>query len=252
MGGKGIESKLKSFYPAGYADGYVVKYSSTTAVAVTSGTINGNGAVYTLAADTTHNMTSLAAGADFHYIYIDDSASAAPTAVIIDSTTEPTWSDSLRGWYNGDNRCIGVVYSPAASATILYFYLLEVSDKLIRVEFPQYPTYFQLASNMNPTSTWQTPDDNESSVFTPVNAVGIRLRLVGADVGALAGVNWVNNESAALHTGLDESPNYQLGYEQVNNVSWGTLGTSRNIKIAGVDTDDNALTAWMSGFEYSR
>ena len=164
----------------GRAEGFVVKYSSTTAVAITSGLIEGNGSVYTLAADASHSMTSLAAGADFHYIYIDDSGSTAPTAAIIDATTEPSYSDSLRGWYNGDDRCIGVVFSPAASATVAYFDVSEMCDKLIRVV---YAVDNIIAVNLNPTGAWQDTTDPASD-FSSVNSIELYLLLRGEDAGS--------------------------------------------------------------------
>jgi len=56
-------------------------------VAIELGSIEANGKVYTEAADTTHTITGFTGGFDLLYIYIDDSASTVPNAVIIDSTT---------------------------------------------------------------------------------------------------------------------------------------------------------------------
>jgi hypothetical protein len=65
-----------------------------------------------------HDMTSLATGEDWHYIYIDDVNSVYPTPTIKDSTVEPVWSDTKLGWYNGYDRCIGVARGVSGSSTI--------------------------------------------------------------------------------------------------------------------------------------
>ena len=55
-------------------------------------------------------------GADWYYLYFDDSAivtlgSNVLTATeIIYNTTEPAWSDSYHGWYNGRDKCFGAFY----------------------------------------------------------------------------------------------------------------------------------------------
>ena len=58
---------------------------------------------------------------DWQYIYIDDSTMADGTSEIsaaskfINSTTEPAWSDSKHGWYNGADLCIFAVYTDGGS-----------------------------------------------------------------------------------------------------------------------------------------
>jgi hypothetical protein len=62
-----------------------------------------------------------------YYIYIDDSAivtlgdNEITSAEITYNTTAPTWDDDYRGWYNGDDRCIGAFLSNG-SGEILEFY----------------------------------------------------------------------------------------------------------------------------------
>jgi hypothetical protein len=238
----------------GHVDGYVVKYSSTTAITVTSGSIEANGAVYALAADATHNMTSLAAGFDIHYIYIDDDASTAPTAVIIDSTTEPAWSDSLRGWYNGDDRCIGAVRSLAGAATIEYISVKVVSDKYLEVDVGRRD---DLASNMNPDGTWQEPATSNFAPLSPVNAVSYKLYMNSTDTGGVpTGVYCSNSEMAAVNTSVILGQFEWFTYSDTTASSVTTpflpLGVSRNIKIAGSDDDDNNLSAGFRGYGYSR
>jgi len=64
--------------------------------------------------------TNLAAS-DWFYVYLDDSAIVtAATNVITNSeivavTTEPAWSASKHGWYNGSDRCIFAVLTDSDS-----------------------------------------------------------------------------------------------------------------------------------------
>jgi len=245
----GITERLK----VGDIDGFVVKNNTTTAVTITAGRMEANGKKYVLSADASHTMTSLAAGADFHYLYIDDTASSPPTATIIDSTTEPSLDAAKRGWYNGDDKLVGLVYSPAGSAVVRYFDLVQISPNYARIEFPDFQLDFSLASAMVPSGSWQTPDDNESSVFTPVNAKEIKLRLIGSDsTPATSELSCLNSEDAATYPVITRSPYYVRNYDDNYFINWVILGASRKIKIAGGVTDDNALYCWMSGFGYER
>ena len=230
--------------------GFVVKNSSTTAAAITAGNINADGKLYSLASDAVHNMTGLAAGADFHYLYIDDDASSPPVATIVDSITEPSKDAARGGWYNGDDKCIGVVWSPAASATISYFdaageeknitYMYGLGDLL------------QLSGNMDPDFTWQTPNVTESAAALPVNATKIYIRAESQDLTAPCSFFAASSELAAVNTAVING--------QINAVGYGThgimgsiiLGPSRNIKIAGEDDDDNRLTVYTMGFDINR
>ena len=232
----------------GDIDGFVVKYSSTTAVAITSGFVEVNGKLYKLSSDTTHTLTSLASGTDFHYIYIDDDASTTPTAVIIDSTDEPGWSDSKRGWYNGDDRCIGVVYSPDASATILYFGTEIMSDKNIAYNIDGIA--IAMATNFNPNNTWQTPTV-DGDMVTPVNAIAFHGRVEGRDLPTTYVEAYLTSKEDAdsLSSGGFRSV---AGYGIVTNVGWIPLGPSRQVRIRGQDLDDNSLSLWGSGWRIRR
>jgi hypothetical protein len=65
-------------------------------------------------------------GTDWYYLYLDDSAivtagtNLLTASEFIFSTTEPTWSHTKHGWYNGNDRCIFAVYS--SSGSIYKFY----------------------------------------------------------------------------------------------------------------------------------
>lgn len=234
----------------GFADGFVPEYSTTTAVIIKAGSVEANGKSYAFASDTAHTMTSLASGFDFHYIYVDDSASTAPTAVIIDSTTEPAWSDANRGWYNGDDRCIGVVPSLVGAAEVTFFEAAG-SGKRITSQFMigQLP---QMATDMDPSFSWQTPDDNDGSVITPVNAEEMQLGIFSSDTGALALSYAITVEAAAEGLAVQSAPWVNWAWDSALAIKSLVLGASRNIYITGADDDDNALSAWCIAYTYSR
>lgn len=236
----------------GFAAGFVVKYSSTTAVAITSGNFEANRKFYTLAADTTHNMTSLAAGFDFHYIYVDDSGSATPVPAFIDSTTEPAWDHVKRGWYNGDDRLIGVIHSPPGSAIVDIFSSAKISEGLIRNNMKLEAAYGRIALNMNPDGLWQTPNEFESSVYVPINATEISINGAGVDSAATTRFSWLNSEEAAISTVIALVRTTVFEYVNAYSSMWGPLGASRNIKVGGDADDDNFLTAFVTGYGYSR
>ena len=231
----------------GSVDGFVVKCSSPTAVAVTSGAIEANGAEYTLASDDTHTMTSLLSAFDFHYIYIDDDASAAPVATIIDSTTEPAWSDSKRGWYNGDDRCIGVQPSTNGAATLIYTENQAVSDRVIGLDVAV-SSFPNMALAMNPDSTFQVPNVNDGSVVTPVNAIQIAVRLKNTDVGLTVVVFLASAEVATAGSSfmVFSGPDEEEAQTKIN------LGASRDIRIGGFNSNDNNLACNCQGFKYQR
>jgi hypothetical protein len=235
----------------GFADGFVVKYNNTTSVTITSGSILANGKFYTLPlSDVVHNMTSLASAFDFHYIYIDDSESTAPDAVFIDSTTEPAYSIAKRGWYNGDDRCIGTLTSTDGAATIDFFETVALSDNYIRNTALKY----DLAQAMDPNGAWQTPNILECSARTPVNATELLLNMRGEDLpDQLGELAWRSSEGAAIVTQPFTSPFFIAGPNRIYmTFPWGALGASRNIKIFGGDNDNNAMYARVVGYGYSR
>lgn len=236
----------------GSSDGFIVRYNTTTSVKITSGSIEANTKSYTLASDTTHTFTSLASAFDFHYVYIDDSASTAPIPVFIDSITEPTFSDSKRGWYNGDDRLIGVVHSPAGSAIISYFSTDILSQKNIRniVGRSALPV---VASNMNPAGAWQVPNTNDGDIVTPVNATSLQLSMNNTDLGSTVALYATSKEQGDVNAGVTNG-SFESNLSETSTImtDWIALGATRKIYVTGLNDDDNFLTAWAFGYGYLR
>lgn len=235
----------------GSVDGYIVNHNTSTSVTITAGSIEANEKLYLLASDASHSMTSLASAFDFHYIYIDDSASTAPTAVFIDVTTEPTFSVTKRGWYNGDDRCIGAVASTDGASTIIYFESHAESSNLVLTELPNVRLP-NMASSMNPGTAWQTPNNNDGSVVTPVNAKRIRFNIANTDTSANLALRIANAEMASAETAPGNNGGVWVGFDQLQETSTISLGSSRNVRINGNDNDDNNMGLTCLGYSYQR
>jgi hypothetical protein len=142
-----------------------VDYVDSDTIEIHTGFGECNGHYWEITSPIEHDMTGLTTTEDFHYIYIDDANSIYPEPRIIDRTTEPTWSDSKMGWYNGDDRCIGAVLSNDGSASLVPFGGNYENKILLRGTDNVY-----LLQNGNPTGKWELLD---CSSEIPVNATAI-------------------------------------------------------------------------------
>lgn len=92
--------------PKGYSAVTISEYDTEAAPDVKAGSVfDNNGATITVATDTTPTGYSGISVSTTFYLYYDESASA-----FIYSSTAPTWSDSLQGWYNGTDRALFSMY----------------------------------------------------------------------------------------------------------------------------------------------
>ena len=227
------------------------RYASATEVLIPAGLIRANGKECTLTSDYTHAMTTLSGSEYCRYLYVDDSATTAPTAVIVDNLTAPTWDYARNGWYSGDDRYLGAVPTVITSSTIPYFDMLKISERQVRVTIG-IRVFPELATAMNPDGTWQTPDDHESSEFLPETANEISLFLYGGDTGAECEVYGASKEHADVQTNVLNAPFTIGAYAKIAQAGWVILGATRNVRIGGQDNDDNALYAYVNGWGYAR
>lgn len=222
-------------------------YSDTDTITIGTGYGECNGNFWEITANTNYDLTSLAAGEDLHYIYIDDSASSYPTPTFTDNTTEPVWSDSLQGWYNGNDRCIGQIYSPPSSATISHF--TNVGTEIHFVEI----TNAQMASSMNPNGAWQTPDDHDGSFFFGPMVSHAKIYASCSDAAAPTSVAVTSVEVGNIQSNIAVGASIRTGsYQDANVVGLVPLGASKNIYIAAPDDDDNTLNCWVQGWNIER
>lgn len=78
---------------------------------------------------------------DWYYLYLDDSEISASgiitTAKLIWANTEPSWSASKHGWYNGNDRCIFAVLTDGSSNIVEFFHdgdLVSFCDRIIDLD----------------------------------------------------------------------------------------------------------------------
>ena len=249
----GMASTYSGYPLKGTIKGLNVTYNDGDTVTITSGYCEANGEYWELTSPTDHDMTSLASAEDFHYIYVDTSdTSNYPTPAIIDSTDEPAWSDAKQGWYYGDDRCIGVVYSEGGSASIKEYRIYgdvvkwKYSSNQLGIPIANY-----IAGSSN-TYDWKTPT-TESSTKLPVNANGALLHINSLDSASdkQAVIYVCSYEMSVDAPHLYAADFCDGSYLGANSKGMVDLGPSRNIRLA-TDVGDDSISCWVYGFRITR
>ena len=233
----------------GHIRGVYPVYTDTTHVAIQPGQVECNSNTYILTTAVAHEILNFSSGG-FTYLYIDDSESTkGGTPTIIDSTTEPAWSDSKQGYYNGNDRCIGALYCDGAAT--LSAFTTQVKGTNVWVKSI---ATLQIAAAMNPDSTWQAPGTKESSTVLPVNAILCNVVLLGSDAaGQVANISCCSYEASVQGLPVSyQADVYNQAITRICDTGEITLGASRNIRIAGDNDDDNALYCWVTGYTIRR
>jgi hypothetical protein len=204
---------------------------------------------------TTDTISNFSNGG-YTYGYIDYSASTPTSIAYIDSTTAPKWNESLKGWYNGDDRCIAAYYCDSA-ATISLFTFEQLGD----ICFFLLDELIISASDINPNSALQAPDDLAISAITPVNATHVVGQIAGEDTTDRYICGIVQKEIGDSH---DEASIFNIseftfigGYAGTTS---GTvrasfrlpLGKSRDVYVFGEDNDNNSLSLYIKGYGIRR
>ncbi|MEW6536234.1 MAG: hypothetical protein AB1454_11525 [Candidatus Auribacterota bacterium] len=226
--------------PRGYIQRAYVKYYDTDTVTIVTGYGECNGEYWEIVSDTNHDMTSLASAEDYHYIYIDYSASSFPTITVIDTTTEPVWSDAKQGWYNGDDRCLGVVWSPSGSATVFNF----ATDGDGRY-WTTTTNIKQLVDDADPTGNYVSL---EATAYSPVNSNALLVsgRALDSD-GNVTILIQPAEETYAELCGDGHS-----GYANVQGWMPIQIGWSRDLEWYGNDDDDSDVRIQIWGYRIER
>lgn len=77
-------------------------------------------------AELTTDAIGTPGASDWYYLYLDNSEITSGTEITKDeliwSNTEPAWSTTYAGWYNGDDRCIFAALTNAVPDNILEFF----------------------------------------------------------------------------------------------------------------------------------
>lgn len=226
--------------PKGYIKGAFVKYNSSSQITVTAGNGDCSANEWAITSDTTVNLSSvLPTGEDYLYIYIDHSATTYPTPTIIGDTTEPAWSDSNVGWYNGDDRCIGVVWCDSYG-NIVEFHNNNQLECIIIGSWIK-----DVLTNGNPNSSFQTV---ESTAYIPINANAVFVNASNTDTDGVVYVHVAPYESS--HSAVvNETPS---GYAFARGWLAMERGWSRDLKWYGYNNDDNSFNIKIFGFRIER
>jgi len=226
----------------GEIQGAIQQYADTNTIAITPGYGEANGNYWEITEAFLYNVTSLDLLGSFHYLYIDDDASVYPTPTIIDSTTAPSWSSTLYGWYNGNDRCIGVLASPVGNDILSAF---KAEDFGNRVEYLfMNGSNKLLLSGANPTGNWETL---EATAYTPVNVKKVRIQAYEQDIDSnfsLLVSSFEGKSTGELRANGYKGLNYATDYI--------SLGDSHNLAWKGDNDDDNMTTIVICGYIYSR
>lgn len=173
---------------------------------------------------------------DFIYIFIDHSASNYPSVSIISSTTEPSYSASRLGWYNGEDRCIGAVYTESGTPTIRSFNAHET-----KVFFPG----IQILTN-GATSGGYLNTDIDTNTLTPVFAKSLYL----------TSQSWDANDHTVHRVRSFSYPHSHYtarAYHACEATNWLTTGTSnRKVLYKADDNNDDRVDIWLLGYEFER
>lgn len=225
-----------------------VEYKDSDTVTITAGYGECNGHYWEVTEPIDYDMTGLTTAEDFHYIYIDDANSLYSDPIFTDSTTEPVWSNAKLGWYNGNNRCIGVVWSPAGSATILE-YVITSDLKWMAKNTNQ---YIKLAlQNGDPDGQDQFL---ECSDYSPVNSKAILIAASNADTNdtVFVQVHTSDSQYGKLRSNACSSA-YDVTVTAAIN-GWLELprGSSRDLYWSGDDNDNNVFSIHIDGFQIER
>lgn len=236
----GTASMFASHY--GVIFGTYVKYKSATEVYISSGSGRCNDTEWNHYSESTLDLYSvLPTGEDFVYIYVDYSAFSGTTPTFIGSLTEPTYSDSKSGWYNGNDRCIGVVWINS-SGDIAQFQNNSNQDYLI-IDDP----LKQVLTNGNPNSTYQFLD---ASDYSPVNSTAIYVSAHNKDAtGNSVVVTVCSYENTHARITLYNAYGGSLQPE-----GWIYLerSSSRDLQWFGYDNDNSEFNIWIWGYRIER
>ncbi len=136
------------------------------------------------------------AGDDWYYVYIDDSAVIlAQTALLTASefvavTTEPTWSDTKKAFYNGNDRCIFAVQTDTGA--VLEFH--HTDDFVLRADDIR---------DLEPTdidTTWTVATLTAPSFTTKIQIRATCYYVDGTSIGYLRTAGQVGNVGHSLGT----------------------------------------------------
>lgn len=131
-----------------------------------------------------YEFTSLGAS-DWSYLYLDDSAIVtAGTNVIsatelVDATTEPAWSASKHGQYNGSDRCIFAVRTDGSNNILEFFHENDLVLFAVRIN---------VTNAVDPDTTW-----TDSTQIIPAFTQKAEVTFYGLYIDGNINLHWRTN-----------------------------------------------------------
>ena len=106
-----------------YLNGAHVHYNGSSSIIVEPGEGFVGTNYFSILANINYAITNtLPSGRDFIYVLIDDSESTYPSTILLrDTFLEPAFVPAKQGYYVGDDRYIGVAYTPTNSTSLAFF-----------------------------------------------------------------------------------------------------------------------------------
>jgi hypothetical protein len=112
-------------------------WKDTDEISIEGGYYDVNGKIASIGSKLTKQLSGSSASTRY-YLYLDESGITSTTPItateLIWSTSAPSWSDSLRGWYNASDRCIFGVITNAAGHIAEFFHsgdFVQYADQII-------------------------------------------------------------------------------------------------------------------------
>mgnify|MGYP000024875552 CR=1 FL=1 len=194
-------------------------------------------------------ISSIPAGTNIVYVYIDYENSTFPYSVAItNTTTAPSYNTNWCGWYVGNDRCIGAILTTNRTAGttpgVVRFITCADGAHIWKVSF-------YLLLNGNPNDTWQSPT-KASSLFLPRNATHGLFAIHGEDDRAGGCISIAPVEYTLMGSSWTRIVLSAGGYDEWSLTDWMELGPSRDIKWFGPDNDDNLNWILICGFKIRR
>lgn len=225
--------------PLGYIHKTNVEYLSETTVTVTAGTGECNDFDWKSDAAASVDLSGvMPGGEDFIYIYVDHSACDYPAPAFTGTTTEPVWSPAKMGWYNGEDRCIGVVFVNS-SGNIAEF-STNPSDECVYQGGLK-----KVLTNGNPDQTYKFL---ECSAYVPVNASSLYVSARNSATSGTACVIVAANQNIRARIAAKSK------MCTVITTGWIPLQREldRNLQWYGPDKNDNNYQIHIFGYRVDR
>jgi hypothetical protein len=220
---------------------------------------NGGSTAYTVTVSAAQYMckekhcrwiTTLTSGAigspsasTWYYLYLDYSAITSGKAItaseLIWSSTAPTWSDTYRGWYNGDDLCIFAVLTNGTPTNILEFFhaggdLVMFADGIVE------------ASGIAPSTTWTDVD-----VASSVPAMCTQ-PLISIQGGYVSSGNWLGMWRTNGQTGT--TGHYLIGVNDYTRIPVNQLrvhtDSSRIFEVKWDGANSGTMTITVDGWHF--